>query len=77
MLYGRGHERIWLPAFEVTAVDETGAGDAFIGHLMAAWFEDMPVRDRLLRASAAGALAIPEGRRELVLPQMRTDSLKG
>jgi len=58
VLYGRGHERIWLPAFAVTAVDETGAGDAFIGHLMAAWFEDMPVRDRLLRASAAGALAV-------------------
>jgi sugar/nucleoside kinase (ribokinase family) len=25
---------------------------------MAAWFEDMPVRDRLLRASAAGALTV-------------------
>ncbi len=58
VLYGRAHERIWLPAFEVTAVDETGAGDAFIGHLMAAWFENIPVRDRLLRASAAGALAV-------------------
>jgi ribokinase len=58
VLYGRGHERIWLPAFAVDPVDETGAGDAFIGHLMAAWFENIPVRDRLLHASAAGALAV-------------------
>ncbi len=58
VLYGRAGERIWLPAFQVNAVDETGAGDAFIGHLMGAWFEDMSVRDRLLRASAAGALAV-------------------
>jgi ribokinase len=59
VIYGRGSDRIQLPAFEVTAVDETGAGDAFIGHLMAAWFDgDVPVRERLRRASAAGALAV-------------------
>jgi ribokinase len=59
VIYGCGPERIQLPAFEVMAVDETGAGDAFIGHLMAAWFDDeVPVRERLRRASAAGALAV-------------------
>ncbi len=59
VIYGRGSERVRLPAFEVSAVDETGAGDAFIGHLMAAWFDGcMPVRERLRRASAAGALAV-------------------
>ena len=59
VLYGCGSERIRLPAFEVMAVDETGAGDAFIGHLMAAWFDDdVAVRERLRRASAAGALAV-------------------
>ncbi len=59
VIYGRGMQRIQLPAFEVRAVDETGAGDAFIGHLMAAWFEaNVPVQDRLRRASAAGALAV-------------------
>jgi ribokinase len=58
VLYARGDERIELPAFEVAAVDETAAGDAFIGHLMAAWIEDLPIRERLRRASAAGALAV-------------------
>ncbi len=58
VLYACGTERITLPAFEVPAVDETAAGDAFIGHLMAAWLDDVPVRERLRRASAAGALAV-------------------
>jgi len=59
VLYGRGSERIQLPAFEVAAVDETGAGDAFIGHLLAAWFDEtLSVAERLRRGSAAGALAV-------------------
>ena len=59
VIYGRGADRVRLPAFEVMAVDETGAGDAFIGHLMAAWFDEgEPIRERLRRASAAGALAV-------------------
>ena len=58
VLYGRGRARIRLPAFSVAAVDETGAGDAFIGHLLAAWFDPATsIPERLLRASAAGALA--------------------
>jgi len=58
VLYACGDERIALPAFEVAAVDETAAGDAFIGHLMAAWIQNVPIRERLRRASAAGALAV-------------------
>jgi ribokinase len=59
VIYGCGAERATLPAFEVAAVDQTGAGDAFIGHLMAAWVDDrLDVRGRLRRASAAGALAV-------------------
>ena len=58
VLYACGDERLTLPAFEVAAVDETAAGDAFIGHLMAAWIENLPIRERLRRASAAGALSV-------------------
>jgi ribokinase len=58
LLYGRGGERIELPAFDVAAVDETGAGDAFIGYLMAGWLAGRPLREALRRASAAGALAV-------------------
>jgi len=58
LLYGRGNERLQLAAFPVQAVDETGAGDAFIGYLMAAWLQGAPLLERLRRASAAGALAV-------------------
>jgi ribokinase len=58
VLYGCGTQRLRLPSFAVAAVDETGAGDAFIGHLMAAWLDGLPLHERLRRASAAGALAV-------------------
>ena len=58
LLYGRGNERLQMGAFPVQAIDETGAGDAFIGYLMAAWIEGVPLRERLRRASAAGAIAV-------------------
>ncbi len=55
--YGKGAERIAFGAFAVDAVDETGAGDAFVGYLMAALLEGQRMRDALLAGSAAGALA--------------------
>lgn len=58
LLYAHGDERIELPAFRVDAVDETGAGDAFTGYLLADWLRGQPLRDALRRASAAGALAV-------------------
>ncbi len=50
---GTAHE----PAFAVTPVDTTGAGDAFVGALAVALSEDQPLRDGLSFANAAGALA--------------------
>ena len=55
--YGKGAERIAFGAFAVEAVDETGAGDAFVGYLMAALLEGQRMRDALIAGSAAGALA--------------------
>ncbi len=50
-----------VPAFEVEAVDATGAGDAFLAAILAhlsgeTWNEER-VREAALRGSAAGALA--------------------
>ena len=39
------------------SVDETGAGDAFVGYLMAGLLDGQRVRDALIAGSAAGALA--------------------
>lgn len=54
---GRDGLRI-LPAHPVRAVDETGAGDAFIGFLMAALLAGTAMPEALRLASAAGALAV-------------------
>ena len=49
-----------LPALAVDAVDETAAGDAFIGFLMAGLLAGEPLADALRLGSAAGALAVTE-----------------
>ena len=45
------------PAFAITAVDTTGAGDTFCGTLVAALSQGFPLPHALRHASAAGALA--------------------
>jgi ribokinase len=56
--FGARGERLRLPAFRVRAVDETAAGDAFVGFLLEGWIRGRSHRDALVRASAAGALAV-------------------
>lgn len=47
-----------MGAFAVTPVDETAAGDSFVGYLMASLVAGENLPDAVLRASAAGALAV-------------------
>ena len=47
-----------LPAYPANAVDETAAGDAFIGYLMAALLAGEGMAQALRLGSAAGALAV-------------------
>jgi ribokinase len=49
--------RLHVPAFEVAAIDTTGAGDAFNGALAVALAERRPLAAALRFASAAAALA--------------------
>lgn len=58
LLYGRGAERMSLQAFEVAAVDATGAGDAFIGYFLSRLIAGASMKDALTTGSAAGALAV-------------------
>ncbi len=51
-----GREEYYQPAFQVNAVDTTGAGDAFTAALGVAW-GTVPLADALRFANAAGALA--------------------
>ena len=55
---GPDDKEVRLPAYAVDAVDETAAGDAFIGYLMAALIDGEPIARALQLGSAAGALAV-------------------
>ena len=58
LLYGMGEKRLVMEATTVTAVDETAAGDSFIGYLMASVISGDPIEGSLRRASAAGARTV-------------------
>ncbi len=45
-------------SFEIDVVDETAAGDAFVGYFMAGLVENKDLTTSLIEASAAGALAV-------------------
>ena len=47
-----------VPAFSVTPVDTTGAGDCFFGYLLATMAADRPVEQALAEASAAAAIQV-------------------
>jgi ribokinase len=61
-------EQYLVPAYPVTPVDPTGAGDAFVGSFAAALSEGMSVEKALRFASAAGALAVTIAGAEPSLP---------
>ena len=58
--HGIGDHRDKLAAYRVNAVDETAAGDAFVGYLMAGLLSGEEYTKALLLGSAAGALAVTQ-----------------
>jgi fructokinase len=57
-LYVDRKQRIEARAFAVAEVDPTGAGDCFCGTFLACLVRGLPVEQALLRANAAGAMAV-------------------
>lgn len=49
---------IWAPAFDVEAVDTTGAGDAFASAFISSLVEARPIAECLTRGNACAAMAI-------------------
>ncbi|MBU1345749.1 MAG: ribokinase [Alphaproteobacteria bacterium] len=67
-MYHRGVKMAWATPPEVTAVDATGAGDAFVGAITVALVEGMEPREALAFACAAGALAATRAGAQPSLP---------
>ena len=63
-----GSEYLMQPAFPITPVDTTGAGDTFCGVLVAALSEGNGMAAALRRASAASALACTKSGAQSAIP---------
>lgn len=61
-------DQILQPAFDVTPVDTTGAGDTFCGVLAAGLAENLAMPDALARAAAAAALATTKAGAQASIP---------
>ncbi|MCR5415480.1 MAG: ribokinase [Pseudobutyrivibrio sp.] len=57
-IYHHGDDEFYQAAFDVNAVDTTAAGDTFTGYLIAGILKKMPMRQVLLMATKASALAV-------------------
>lgn len=67
LLVRRGEVR-HFPAFRVTAIDSTAAGDAFNGVLAASLLQGLPLERAIVRATAAGALCVTKRGAQESLP---------
>lgn len=70
LVYSEGSAMQRLPAFAVSVVDETAAGDAFIGFLMAGLLGGMTMQQALTQGSAAGAVAATRAGAASSIPQL-------
>lgn len=75
LIWQRGNEQGALPAYPVTAIDTTGAGDAFHGAFAAALATEMEWQALLKYASAAGALCCMQMGARLGLPDKKEHDL--
>jgi len=75
LIWQRGNEQGALPAYPITAIDTTGAGDAFHGAFAAALATGMDWQTQLQYASAAGALCCMQMGARLGLPCQKEHTL--
>ncbi|TAK59755.1 PfkB family carbohydrate kinase [Methylobacter sp.] len=71
LIWQRGHEQGVVPAYPVTPIDTTGAGDAFHGAFTAALALGMDWQSLLRYASAAGTLCCMKMGARLGLPSQK------
>ncbi|HWR52785.1 MAG TPA: ribokinase [Bryobacteraceae bacterium] len=67
-LFDDGERRIHVPAFAVSVIDSTAAGDVFNAGLAVALAEAMPVEQALRFASAAAAISVTRAGAQASIP---------
>ncbi|HEY9836023.1 MAG TPA: ribokinase, partial [Vampirovibrionales bacterium] len=72
VLCARGEEQLFVPPFEVEAVDTVAAGDAFNGALAVAIAQGLPLAEAVLYGAAAGALTVTKPGAQSALPSRLT-----
>ena len=65
-----GKEEAFYPAYNVKAVDSTGAGDTFLGFYVGSMVKNMVVEECLKRATAAAALSVQEKGASTSIPSL-------
>ena len=70
-MYYDGLEIIRQPAYDVAAVDTTGAGDTFTGYFVAGIIEGLSVKKALEQASLAAAIAVTKQGAAPSIPEHR------
>ncbi|MDP2178237.1 carbohydrate kinase family protein [Methylicorpusculum sp.] len=74
LIWRQGQQQGSLPAFQVEAIDTTGAGDAFHGAFAAGLCQPMPWHELLHYASATGALCTTKTGARTGLPDQKAVS---
>ena len=69
-IYHHGDEELYQAAFKVAAVDTTAAGDTFTGYFIAGLVKKLPMREVLINASKAAALAVTKAGAAVSIPFM-------
>ena len=69
-IYHHGDEELYQAAFKVATVDTTAAGDTFTGYFIAGLVKKLPMREVLINASKAAALAVTKAGAALSIPFM-------
>ncbi len=77
-LFDDGERRIHVPAFPVSVMDSTAAGDIFNAGLAVALAEAMPVEQALRFANAAAAISVTRAGAQASIPtRAEVDSFLG
>ncbi|MGI9368578.1 MAG: ribokinase [Ruegeria sp.] len=69
--YQQGADPVDFPAFKVTPVDTTGAGDTFTGYVLAGMDSGAPMAQAITQASRAGAIMVTRHGTADVIPDLK------